>query len=78
MKETSSNILQEIHINRNMSNKSLESFWVQNTKIQNEAHSFLSLSLQSQKRGLGFPLYSGRSRSKTLILNGLKLLFGPT
>ena len=38
----------------------------------------ISHSLQSQNRGLGFPLYSGRSRFETLILNGLKLLFGPT
>ena len=43
MKESFSMISQEIHTNRNMSNESLESFWVQNPKIQKEAHSFLTL-----------------------------------
>ena len=36
-----------------------------------------NLSLKSLiKMCLGFPLYTRRSRSETLILNGLELLFG--
>ena len=61
------------------SNQDFREVWVQNPKTKRGTRGILiSLSLQSQKRGLGFPLYSGRSRSETLILNGLKLLFGPT
>ena len=57
----------------------LERFWVQNPKYKGGTRgTLISLSLPSQKCDLGFPLYSGRSRSETLILNGLKLLFGPT
>ena len=46
-------ISQEIHINRDMSNIDFREVWVQNPKIQKEAHSFLS-----KKCGLGFPLYT--------------------
>ena len=38
-------------------------------------HSNLSLK-NLIKMCLGFPLYTRRSRPKTLILNGLELLFG--
>ena len=54
--------------------KTLESFWVQNPKSTKEAHSYLSKSLL--KTCLRFSLYTRRSRPKTLILNGLELLFG--
>jgi len=37
-----------------------------------------NLSKKLIKTCLEFLLYIGRSRSKILILNGLKLLFGPT
>ena len=37
-----------------------------------------NLSEKLIKTYLGFPLYTRRSRSKTLILNGLKLLCRPT
>ena len=60
----------------NMSNIDFREVWVQNPKTKRGT--LISLSLQCQKRGLRFPLYSGRSRSETLILNGLKLLFGRT
>ena len=39
-------------------------------------HSNLSLKSLFLKTCLGFPLYTRRSRSETLILNGLELLFG--
>ena len=54
--------------------KTLESFWVQNPKSTKEAHSYLSKGLL--KTCLRFSLYTRRSRPKTLILNGLELLFG--
>ena len=54
--------------------KTLESFWVQNPKSTKEAHSYHSKSLL--KTCLRFSLYTRRSRPKTLILNGLELLFG--
>ena len=54
--------------------KTLESFWVQNPKSTKEAHSYLSKSFL--KTCLRFSLYTRRSRPKTLILNGLELLFG--
>ena len=53
--------------------KTLESFWVQNPKSTKEAHSYLSKGLL--KTCLRFSLYTRRSRPKTLILNGLELLF---
>ena len=56
--------------------KTLESFWVQNPRSTKEAHS--SLSEKPFKNVLRVPLYTRRSRSETLILNGFELLFGPT
>ena len=49
-------------------------FWVQNPRYK--GGTLLSLWKAFLKMCLGFPLYTRRSRSETLILNGLELLFG--
>ena len=53
----------------NRATKRLREIWVQNPKIQ-KRHSLLSLQ-SLLKMCLEFPLYTGRSRFETLILNGL-------
>ena len=51
----------------------LERFWVQNPKYKRGTRG-TQISLNSYlKTCLGFPSYTGRSRSETLILNGLGL-----
>ena len=61
-----------------LSNQDFREVWVQNPKTKRGTRGTL-ISLSSvSKTWLRVPLYSGRSRSETLIFNGLKLLFGLT
>ena len=52
----------------------MRAFWVQNPRYK--GGTLFSLWKALYKTCLGLPLYTRRSRSETLILNGLKLLFG--